>query len=449
MKSGFPGRRKRAGVVPTTRLGVLLLVAAPVWLLSGMRWGSALAAMILLAVLAVVGYELVTLAPARRFSISREAPTTTGLGDTATIAYTIVSEWPRSARVRIYESVPPALRTGGDSHVEITATRGATVATASIAPQTRGRHPLGPITARVAGRLGLVERSWRIHLDDTVSVAPSLASAQRFRLRALQARTHDAGVRVLRHRGESLSFAALRPYAPGDDPRRIDWKATARQRAPIVREYSLEQGQTVLIAVDAGRLMTQREGGLARFEYALSAAIVLAAVAADAGDKIGLLLFDDAVRAFLPPVGGTAAVRSIRDALIGAEPRLVEPDYAAAFATLATRQRRRALIVLFSDVIDARSSRSLIAQTARGTTRHLHLVVALRSQALFSSASLPGQPTTDVLYRAAAAEELVLAREEALHRMRQSGVNVVDVPMSGLTATVVDRYLELKGRGAI
>jgi uncharacterized protein (DUF58 family) len=123
----------------------------------------------------------------------------------------------------------------------------------SIRPVQRGVHDAGPVVARIPGGLGLFARTFGIALSDEVSVAPSLAPVRRFRLRALQARTREAGPRVLRHRGESLTFAGLRAYAPGDDPRRIDWKATARQRVPITREYDLEQGQTVLIAVDAGQ----------------------------------------------------------------------------------------------------------------------------------------------------------------------------------------------------
>jgi uncharacterized protein (DUF58 family) len=173
--------------------------------------------------------------------------------------------------------------------------------------------------------------------------------------------------------------------------------------------------------------MLQQDDGVSRFEQALSSSLVLATVAADAGDKVGLLLFDDTVRTYLPPRAGMPAVRSHPRRAGGTEPALVEPDYAAAFATLAMRQRRRALVVLFSDVIDARSSRALITHTTQRSSRHLHVVVAMRSEALFRA----GVPGRDVEGRfavpAAAAEELVLAREEALQRMRRSGVTVVDV----------------------
>lgn len=439
----------RSWVVPTWRLGLLALAVSPVWLLSGTRVGLSVSAVAALGVVALVMYDFVTLPPADAVTLTRDAPARTGLNDDATLTYTVLSQWPTELRVTIHETVPPTLRSGRAPPLSIETAGGQATVRSPIRPTARGVHDAGPVVVRTLGRRGLLARSVRLPVSNEVSVAPSLAPVRRFRLRALQARTREAGPRVLRQRGESLAFAGLRAYAPGDDPRRIDWKATARQGIPITREYNLEQGQTILIAVDAGRLMTQLEGGVSRFEQALSAVLVLATVAADAGDKVGLLLFDDGIRAFLPPRPGMPAVRAIRDALVHTEPRLVEPDYAAAFATVAARQRRRALVVVFSDVIDARSSRALIAHTARSASRHLHVVVAMRSEALFAAGVPAADPTTDSVYGSAAAEELVLAREEALQRMRGSGVNVIDVPAHAVSASVVDRYLEIKARGAI
>ncbi len=436
-------------MVPTRRLAALAAIASPVWLLSGTRAGAAIGLAVTAAVVAAVLFELVTLPPAAAVAITRRAPERSGLKDETTLVYEIEKRWRRALNLTVHERLPSSLRPVHGRPLSAQLTAAHTAIASKVLPLTRGVHRLGDVVARISGRLGLLSRSIRIQLADELSVAPSLAPVRRVRLRALQARTRDAGPRVLRQRGESLTFSGLRAYAPGDDPRRIDWKATARQRTPITREYNLEQGQTVLIALDAGRLMTQQERGVSRFEQALSSALVLATVAADAGDKVGLILFDDSVRKFLPPRAGLPAVRAIRDALVGAEPSLVEPDYAAAFATIAARQRRRALIVVFSDVIDARSSRALIAHTTRSSSRHLHVVVTIRSDALFAAGVPSQRADADSLFYNAAAEELVLAREEALQRMRRSGASVVDVPASSVSAGVVDRYLEIKGRGAL
>jgi uncharacterized protein (DUF58 family) len=313
----------------------------------------------------------------------------------------------------------------------------------------RGRHALGPAVLRAVGPLGLVQRSLRYPLADAVTVAPSVAQVRRYRLLALQHRLRDVGIRVVRRRGQGTTFDALREYAVGDDPRHVDWKATARRGVPVVRQYRAEQGQTVMIAVDGGRLMTQLAGDASRFEHALAAALVLADVAAGSGDQVGCLVFDEVPRVFVPPAGGRRHLADLRQALVDVRATMAEPDYAAAFRALARRHRRRSLLVLFSDVIDARASQSLIALTARSALRHLPVVVALRNDELAAAAVPRADATSRELYASAAAEELMLAREEGLQRMRRAGVSVLDASPRELSAAVVNRYLEIKARASL
>jgi len=256
-------------------------------------------------------------------------------------------------------------------------------------------------------------------------------------------------VRSLRRRGEGLSFANLREYAIGDDPRRIDWKATARRARLISREYTVERSQTVIVMVDAGRAMTQLAATRSRFEHALSAALILTDIAANAGDRVGALAFDDEIRAFVPARPGRGALQAIRDAFVPLAATTREPDYASAFRFLAAHQRKRALIVFITDVIDPRASQALIAHVSRSAARHLAVVVALRNDEIFAAALPRAAGGAGTLYESAAAEELVMAREEALQRMRRAGASVVDVSPQAMTASVVNRYLEIKARGAL
>jgi uncharacterized protein (DUF58 family) len=271
---------------------------------------------------------------------------------------------------------------------------------------------------------------------------------RQYRLLAVQHRLREAGIRTIRRRGEGTSFANLREYVAGDDPRHLDWKVSARRGKLITREYAVEQGQTIVIAIDAGRMMTQLVGSASRFEYALTSATVLADVATRSGDHASLIVFNDEVRAFVPPAKGALALRRIRAALLPLVPNLAEPDYATAFRTLAARHRKRSLIVLFTDVVDPRASRAVIAHTARSAARHLMLVVALQNDELMASA-VPQADRASTLFESAAAEELLLERNEALARMRQAGVSVLDVSPRVMTAAVVNRYLTIKARSAL
>ena len=451
---------QRGGWVPTRRLIVALVLLSPIWILSSVPEGLALAAgiSVLLALLVVADAAL---APGRSLlRVSRELPSTIGIGDRAEGAVR-VRTWRaelgirpkrsgRHVQVAVFHALPRGVENEGAAMSRGSGRLDDEIAMSfTVRGGERGSYPLGPVAVRVAGPLGLMERTTTFRLDDQITVAPSIAGVRRFRLLSLQHRLREAGVRNIRRRGEGTTFESLREYVVGDDPRHIDWKATAKRQKLIAREYAVEQGQTVLIAIDAGRMMTQFAGPLPRFEYALSSAMVLADVALDSGDQVGAIVFDDQVRAFVPPQRGGAALRAIRQALIPLRATMAEPDYASAFRTLASRHRKRSLIVLFTDVIDTRASQALIAHTTRSVVRHLPVVVALGNDQLVAAAVPDEASTTGRLYESAAAEELLLARAEAMQRMRQAGVSVLDVSPQAMTAAVINHYLEVKARASL
>lgn len=444
-------RQSLSSIVPTRRLAAAAAIVAPLWIFSENRAGLMAAAVASLALL-VIALGDAMLTPGRSgMELIRTAPRVIGVGDEEAIVYHVRSHWRAPLRVRLFHRLPEGLadRDPDGTALELSPSGGGDV-TRRVRGVIRGTNALGPVILRVRGRLGLVERSVAFPLDDTILVSPSIAGIRRYRLLALQHRLRDVGIRTVRIRGEGTSFASLRNYSVGDDPRHIDWKATAKRRALITREYAVEQGQTIMILVDAGRMMTQKAGEMSRFEHVLASALVLADVAASGGDRVGLMVFDDEVRAFVPAIRGRAALPPIRDALVPATARLVEPDYAGAFRTLSARHRKRSLLVIFTDVIDRRASAALIAHTARAAARHLPLVVALRNDELLAAA-LPPSATGDAgaLYRSAAAEELVITRDEALRAMRQTGVDVLDTSPKVMTASLINRYLAIKARASL
>lgn len=440
-------RRPLLQLVPEPRLALIVAITSLLWLLPGRAGIITVLLGIGLVILASIA-DAIALPTDRDVTIQRVTPTSVGIGDAVSGEYVVVSHWGLPLRVRLSDALPVGI-TGSARDAELALPAHGTARLAlSIVGAVRGRFPLGAVGVRVRTRLGLIGRRLRWSLDDSILVMPSIAGVRRFRLLAVQQRLYEAGVRAVRQRGDGRSFASLREYVIGDDPRHIDWKATARRGKAITREYSVEQSQTVFCLIDSGRSMTQLAGTFTRFEHALSAALVLTDVAASAGDRVGALVFDNDVRAFVPAQRGQSALRAVRNALIPVRATLTEPDYAAAFRFLAARQRRRSLIVFFTDVIDARASRALLAHVARSAARHLVVVVALRNDALVA-ASTHVVPDEHSLYESAAAEELIAARGEAIERMRLARVTVLDVSPTAMTAAVVNRYLEIKARGAL
>ena len=438
-----------SGFLPTRRLAWATALLAPLWLTTGWPagWLAAVAASVVLALLAAVDVAL--LPSARDLVVERSAPATIGVGDRAAASYRVASRWGRTIYVAIHDSLPAYVASSRAAVTAAVPARTSRELGFELEGRSRGEAPLGDVALRVRTGLGLVARTLRYQTTDRIVVAPSLAGVRRFRWLAVHQRLAAAGVRDARRLGEGSSFARLRDYVAGDDPRHIDWKATARRGRPISREFTIEQSQTVYVMVDAGRSMTQLAGEFPRFEYALSSALVLADVAVTAGDRVGAMVFDDRLRALVPAQRGAAALQALRTALVPVQPTLVEPDYAAAFRALAQRQRKRSLLVLITDVLDARAARGLLAHLTRGASRHLAVVVALRNEALIGAAALPANAGVRALYSSAAASELLGDRAAALQRMRDAGVVVLDVEPTAMAAAVVSQYLELKARGAL
>jgi uncharacterized protein (DUF58 family) len=317
-----------------------------------------------------------------------------------------------------------------------------------VRPLRRGTGTGGSLAIRLLGPLGLAWRQGKLELPWTATVYP-VGPGTSLRALPLQvSRRREAGLRAIRRPGEGRLFEGLREWVPGDETRIIDWKATARRGKTIARQYEDERRQQVLVMIDAGRLLTAEVDGVARLEAVVVAALHLARAAVEHDDNIGLMVFADTVQRYVAPARGRRALRAVLEGLAAAEGRLVESDYPGAFRYLAAHNRKRALTVLFTDVIDRTASDALVAHAASLRPRHLPLAVTLRNPELDHVAALRAMTARDA-FRKAAAEELLHAREEALAHMRRAGVLVIDVTPQRAAQAVVARYLDLKRRGTL
>ena len=378
---------------------------------------------------------------------TREAPPAFSVGRTGEVSYRWVNATRRRARLRVRE-VRPDLLGGTQPPRELSVpARGERRETLAVVPRRRGREQAGAFVVDSIGPLGLGLRRGTLAAPWDAAVYPPLV---RVRLRASVARAarRQQGVTPIRQLGEGRLFESLREWVPGDDLRHIDWKATAKRRKVITRQYEAERRQQVLLVLDTGRLLTAEIAGVSRLDYVVQAALELAYVAAQHDDNVGVMAFADGVQHFVAPQRGRLGLKRVLDVLATVEPTLVEPDYPGAFRYLAARNRKRALTVLFSDVIDRFASDALVAHVASLRPRHLPLAVTLRNPELDQVAALRPHAARDA-FRKAAAEELLHAREEALGRMRRAGVLVLDVPPERAAQAVVAKYLELKRRGRL
>jgi uncharacterized protein (DUF58 family) len=429
-------------LLPSGRWLALLAAAAPLFLLSPVL---ALGVDLILVLLLIA--DALSVPGADQLNATRRSPARISLGARAEVEIRLDNRTPRRVRVRVTDDLPPILRREGDDVLDawLPARREARVPYAVTALR-RGDGVFGDLHLRIAGPLGLAWRQRRIPRADDVRVVPGVMEVKRYRLLGLRNRLREAGFRAVRQRGEGGSFESLREYVRGDDPRTVDWKASARRGNLIVRQFELERRQNVVIAIDAGRLMTQKVGERERLDYALTAALLLADVARVHDDAVGLLVFSDRVEAFIPPARNS--VSRLAEALGEVHARMVEPNYPAAFTYLSRQVRKRSLLVLFTDLIDPLASAAVVSQLSRAADRHLPLAVAIRNPDLEAVAALTATDEATV-YRRAAAEELLQARAAALAAMQRAGVLVADTRPGDAVPAVVNRYLDVKRRGML
>ncbi len=351
----------------------------------------------------------------------------------------------RGASVRAVLDLPDGMERTADPPVLQLAPGESARLPTRVRAMRRGRFALSALHLRAASRWGLAERQISFELPAEVRVYPGIRAVSEAARWLRRGRREERGLRRTRLRGEGTSFESLREYVRGEDPRRMDWKASAKHAKLITRQYEVERNQSVMLLVDCGRWMTSDVGGLTRLDHVLDACVLLAHVAASRDDRVGLLAFADEVLAYVPPSKGHAAVERMVAATFEIEPRLVESDYAGAFAYLAARQRKRSLLVLFTDVLSRDASRAVVDECVRTVRRHVPLAVTLRDATIDAIAS--AEPSNSAAaYRQAAAEELLLEREQALAVMRGAGIQTVDVVPQTLGPAVVERYLEIKSR---
>lgn len=358
------------------------------------------------------------------------------------VELTLRNEGSRRLQLTVHDDSPGVSR-GLPSYLTIDRERAATV-TYEAQVDRRGEHPFGPVTVRWKSPLGLWERQQRLTVPDSVRVYPDFAQLRSYGLRA-RADEQRLPVRTRRRPGGENEFERLRPYVPGDPYRHIDWRATARRNDFVTREFGQEVNQNLILLLDCGRMMSAGNGELTSFDHALNAALMMGQVALRHGDRVGLLAFDDKVRAWLPPKGGARAGSRLIRGTYDVFPSLVEPDYSMAFRHLSRHVRRRSLVVLFTSVVDAPSAGLVDSLVKALGTRHLPVCVWIRDQEVHTLLEGPLAKPEDAYVRGAASE-LVHWREASLAKARRRGALVVDAAPGELTPALLARYLEVKAR---
>ncbi|QDS95489.1 hypothetical protein FF011L_42850 [Roseimaritima multifibrata] len=396
---------------------------------------------------AVVGLDLMFLwlSTSNGLRAWRDIPSTASIGKAMAYDLTIENTTFTTIRGAVRDDLPEPFRGDPDQHPLKLPRSSRITVQRRITPLQRGAFNLKRVYVRARSQLGFWQRFLQIDVEDRLKVYPDMQQLSDYALLARTNRLSLIGVRRTRRIGQDSDFERLRDYSRDDNYRHIDWRSTARRRKLTVRQFQSDQSQRLIFMLDCGRMMTNERAGYSLLDHALNASLMLAYVALEQGDAVGMLCFSDTIHAYIPPRGGKNQMNRLIQAGYDQFPRLVESRYDEAFLYLSNHCKRRSMVVLETNIIDEVNAAQVVDYLGNISGRHLPVGVLLRDRQMFDTADHPGGGRENML-RAAVASEILCWRDQVIRDLTHRGVLMVDTFPDELTAPLVNQYLEIKAK---
>jgi len=406
--------------------------------------GTVLAVNALLAVGVLI--DLALAGPVRPLRVSRRGDDAVRLGETAEVELLLANPSRRPVRARVRDAWPPSAGALTQRHRMTLPPGERRGAVTVLIPTRRGDRLADRVTVRSTGPLGLAARQGSHRVPWRLRVLPPFSSRKHLPSKLARLRELDGRTLVLQ-RGQGSEFDSLREYVVGDDVRSIDWRATARAADVMVRTWRPERDRHVLLVLDTGRTSAGRVGDAPRLDAALDAALLLAALASRAGDRVDLLAHDRARRARVAGAASTELLARLVTAMAGLEPSLVETNWSGAVVDVLHQVPRRALVVLLTPLEPAPLREGLLPVLPLLTSRHRVLLASVADPRVGEMAAERGD--VGAVYDAAAAARLRAERARVRAELARLGVAVVDAEPDALPPALCDTYLALKAAGRL
>jgi uncharacterized protein (DUF58 family) len=398
-----------------------------------------------LVVVILLVIDMVSLAGASGITVRRTMGRAASLKNEHPVTLQIDNQRRRTLRLDIRDDLPLDMTAQPDTFKTTLNGRARIEFTYSLKAKRRGAFEL----ERVFFRRYSLGRFWVRYitkeLKSTLHVYPDMKQLAKYALLARTNRLSLIGVRRTRKLGQDNNFERLRDYSQDDNYRHIDWRATAKRQKLTVKQFQADQSQRIMFMLDCGRMMTNEHNGMSLVDYALNSILMLSYVALSQGDSVGLVCFSDKVHDFVPMRGGPGQMNHLLHAGFDRFPRLVQSRFDEAFLHLSTNCRRRSMVVLITNVIDEVSAAQITGYLQNLSGRHLPVLALLRDHRMFDFANNVS-PDPEVLYRSAAAAQILTWRHDVLKRLEKSGSIVVDAFPDELTSPLVNKYLEVKAK---
>lgn len=349
-------------------------------------------------------------------------------------------------KFRLFDGIPPSFKSPFPFHG--TVPKYAAIDTAyETEARLRGKYEISKLYFRYTSRLGLWEKQVTAKLPETVKVIPDLTETKNF-LENAQAFLLYEGLKIRRQQSGIGDFAKIRSYVVGDDPRKINWRQSAKLRELMTNEYEPEHGKYITILIDCGRMMGAELTKGNRLDKSLEASITVAAAALQKGDYVSVLAFSREVKVFVPPGKGMQHLLTILHAIYDLQVDPAESNYAAVLHYLETMQKKRSLLLLFSDVATFLQEETALAYLKRLRMRHLFLMVGIEDTTLLETAKKEPKRVQDAMVKGIAQQQILIKKTKKANWEKQ-GLLMVEAVEEKLAVTAVSHYIEIMNRNLL
>lgn len=378
----------------------------------------------------------------------RNLQTRLNLGDSNEISVKVTNQTAQPVSYRLYEGFPVEMQERSKYFTGILLPGKLHTFHYEFVPKERGEYKFEKAFFLISSVFNLVSRKLIIETDQLVKVYPSVLQMKKYELLVFQQQKTSHGIKKIRRIGHTSEFEQIKNYVQGDEIKAINWKATSRKNELMVNQYQEEKSQNIYCIIDKSRNMQVQFEGMSMLDFAINSTLVFSNIALRKGDKTGLLTFSDKIGSQLPAERSGGQMRRIIEELYNQKTHFLEPNYELLYQSISRTIKTRSLLILFTNFETEFAMRRVLPMLRRINQKHVLVVVFFQNTDLEELAYSPTKTTKDI-YRSAVAERMTSMKSRIAQELKQNGIQTILTVPSDLSINTINKYLELKAKGAI
>jgi len=381
-------------------------------------------------------------------TVERKVNTRLNLGDENEVKLLVKNTTSQPVHFSLVEGYPIEMQERSATYNGILLGNAEKEFTYQFVPKKRGDYQFGSVFILIRSVFFLSSRRIIVDLKETVHVYPSVLQLKKYELLVFQQQKISSGIKKIRRLGNNSEFEQIRNYVQGDELKKINWKATSRRNELMINQYQEEKSQSVYCIIDKSRSMQMEFDGLSMLDYAINSSLVFSNIALKKGDKSGLITYSDKIGTLLPAERSGGQMRRIQNALYNQKSHFKEGNYELLFQTIRRKVRTRSLLLLYTNFETEFAMRRAMPYLRKLNKKHILVVVFFQNSEL-QELAFQNVKTAHEVYQSTVAEKLISIKSKIAKELKQNGIQTVLTLPEDLSINTINKYLELKAKGAI